>query len=250
QQRLSRELPRRRGGADRSGGQDVHAQRCGHQQRRRPALGRRSGPNREHELQRVLAQRPRHRLWRDRMHHHHRSWHAARDGVRHVSADVDVSDGGRLQDGPRQHDHCGAMIGMKTVTSTTLRIQGGFTLAELMVACAIVGIVLAGTFVAMKQGANAYEYTTGRVEVQETGRVALDRMIHDLRSGSNVSAATATSITFQYIDEALATITVTYSLNGADILRNQTNPVAAAPQPETLAGGVNTFSLVYYDSNN
>lgn len=142
------------------------------------------------------------------------------------------------------------MIGMKTVTSTTLRIQGGFTLAELMVACAIVGIVLAGTFVALKQGANAYEYSTGRVEVQQTARVGLDRMIHDLRTGSNVTAASATSITFQYIDETSTTVSVTYSLNGTDLQRNQTNPVPATAQPETVIGGVNTLRLVYYDNNN
>ena len=138
----------------------------------------------------------------------------------------------------------------KSIISNTCRTQGGFTLAELMVACAVVGIVLAGTFVAMKQGANAYEYSTGRVEVQQTARVALDRMIHDLRSGSSVTAATANSITFQYIDETLTTVTVTYSLNGTNLQRNQASPVPAEPQPETLIGGVNTLSLVYYDSNN
>ena len=134
--------------------------------------------------------------------------------------------------------------------SKTFRMQGGFTLTELMVACALVGVVLAGTFVAMKQGANAYEYSTGRVEVQETARVALDRMIHDLRSGSNVTAASPNSITFDYVDETLTTVTVTYSLNGTDLRRNQTNPVPAAAQPETVIGGVNTLSLIYYDNNN
>jgi prepilin-type N-terminal cleavage/methylation domain-containing protein len=143
---------------------------------------------------------------------------------------------------------------MSAMTISTIssrgRRQAGFTLPELMVACALVGIVLAGTFVAMKQGANAYEFTSGRVEVQETGRVALDRMMHDLRSGSTVTAATANSITFNYIDETLTTVTVTYSLSGTDLQRNQTNPVPTVAQPETLIGGVNTFALVYYDSNN
>jgi len=139
---------------------------------------------------------------------------------------------------------------MRSTLSRTCRGQDGFTLTEMMVACAIVGVVLAGTFVAMKQGANAYEYSTGKVEVQETARVALDRMIHDLRTGSAVTAATPTSITFQYVDETLATVTVSYSLNATTLQRNQTNPVPAAPQPETLIGGVNTFVLVYYDRNN
>jgi len=152
---------------------------------------------------------------------------------------------------------------MTTMTIATIsnrrRRQAGFTLTELMVACALVGLVLAGTFVAMKQGANAYEFSSGRVEVQETGRVALDRMIHDLRSTSTVTTATANSITFTYkacpgelacVDATLIDVTVTYSLSGTNLQRNQTNPVPAAAQPETLIGGVNTFALVYYDSNN
>jgi Tfp pilus assembly protein PilW len=140
---------------------------------------------------------------------------------------------------------------MKTLTrKKRLRNQDGFTLAELVIACAMVGMVMAGTWVALQQGENAYQYGSGRVEVQENGRVALDRMIHDLRSGSNVTAATTTSLSFQYIDDTGATVTVTYSLNGTDLQRNQTNPVPAAAQPETVIGGVNTLDLRYYDRNN
>ena len=138
----------------------------------------------------------------------------------------------------------------KHTTRNRSRTQSGFTLAELLIACALVGIVLAGTFVAMKQGANAYEFSSGRVEVQETARVALDRMMHDLRSGATVTAATGNSITFSYIDETLTTVTVAYSLSGTNLQRNQTNPVPAAAQPETLIGGASVFALVYYDRNN
>ena len=139
---------------------------------------------------------------------------------------------------------------LRTTLARTLRAHGGFTLPELMVACAIVGLVMSGTFVAMKQGANAYEYSTGKVEVQESARAALDRMIRDLRTGSAVTVATPTSITFDYVDETLTTVTVTYSLNGTNLQRNQTNPAPAAPQPETVIGGVNMFALVYYDRDN
>jgi Tfp pilus assembly protein PilW len=139
---------------------------------------------------------------------------------------------------------------MKTITLKTFTAQGGFSLAELLVACAMVGVVLAGTFVALQQGESAFQYGTGKVEVQQNGRMALDRMVHDLRTGSNVTAATTTSISFQYIDETAATVTVTYSLNGTDLRRNQTNPLPATAQPETLIGGVNALSVVYYDNTN
>ena len=139
---------------------------------------------------------------------------------------------------------------MKTFTLKTFKTQGGFSLAELLVACAMVGIVLAGTLVALQSGESAFQYSSGKVEVQQNGRVALDRMIHDLRTASAVTAATATSISFTYTDDTNTAVTVTYSLTGTTLQRNQTNPVPANPQPETVIGGVNTLSLTYYDNTN
>jgi prepilin-type N-terminal cleavage/methylation domain-containing protein len=139
---------------------------------------------------------------------------------------------------------------MKTMTLKTFTGQSGFSLAELLVACAMVGIVLAGTFVALQSGESAFQYSTGKVEVQQNARVALDRMIRELRVASAVAAATATSITFTYTDDTNTAVTVTYSLAGTDLQRNQTNPVPAAPQPETVIGGINTLSLTYYDNTN
>src|SRR3989454_12263849 len=65
------------------------------------------------------------------------------------SVDVD-DDGGSRQDRDRQHDHRPTVNTMKTTRMTTLRNQSGFTLAELLIACAVVGVVLAGTFVALQ----------------------------------------------------------------------------------------------------
>jgi prepilin-type N-terminal cleavage/methylation domain-containing protein len=135
---------------------------------------------------------------------------------------------------------------MKT-TPRDLTTQAGFTIAELMVACAIIGLIMAGTFVALRNGSDAYEYGVGRVEVQENGRVGIDRMIRDLRSASNIIAANQTSINFQYIDgDTGAVTTVTYSLDGTDLRRNQTAPAVAN---NIVIGGVNTLDLRYYDNN-
>jgi prepilin-type N-terminal cleavage/methylation domain-containing protein len=139
---------------------------------------------------------------------------------------------------------------MNTIRLERLRNQRGFSLAELLVACAMVGVVLAGVFVALQQGQNAFLYGTGKVEVQQNARVAVDRMVRELRLGSTITAANATSIAFSYIEDnagAPQTFTVTYSLAGTNLQRNQTAPVAAN---ETLIGGVNALALVYYDNNN
>jgi prepilin-type N-terminal cleavage/methylation domain-containing protein len=143
-------------------------------------------------------------------------------------------------------------MNMKTLTRA-LTTQHGFSLAELLVATSMIGFVLGGVFVALQQGENAFQYGTGKVETQQNARAALDRMAHDLRMGSNITAANATSISFDYIEDnagAPQTVTVTYSLNGTDLQRNQTNPVPAAAQPETLIGGVNTLAFVYYNRDN
>lgn len=132
----------------------------------------------------------------------------------------------------------------------TLGSQRGFTLVELVIAVAIVGLVLSGTLIALQQGENAYQFGSGRVEVQQSARMAVDRMIRDLRTGSTVTTSTATSVTFQYIDDTGATVTVAYSLTGANLQRNQISPAPGVAQPETLIGNVSAFSLTYYDGNN
>lgn len=137
-----------------------------------------------------------------------------------------------------------------TRTLKALGTQSGFTLAELLVACAMIGFIMAATFIALRNGQDAYQYGVGKVEVNENGRAGVDRMIHELRTASSIIAANQTSINFQFIDETGATVTVTYSLNGTDLQRNQTNPVPAVAQPETIIGGVNTLDLRYYDSTN
>jgi len=142
---------------------------------------------------------------------------------------------------------------MKTRLLNILRTQQGFSLAELLVATAMIGFVLGGVFVALQQGQNAFQYGSGKVEVQQNARAAVDRIVHDLRTGATITAANATSITFDYIEDnggAPQTVSVTYSLNGTNLQRNQTTPVLAAAQPETLIGGVNTLSLTYYDNTN
>ena len=128
--------------------------------------------------------------------------------------------------------------------------QKGFSVAELLVAAAMTSILMAGIFMVLQQGQNAYLFGAGRAEVQQTARGALDRITRELRTGTVVTASTASSVTFQFIDETGATVTVQYSLNGTNLQRNQTAPAPVAAQPETVIGGVNAFALTYFDSSN
>ena len=59
--------------------------------------------------------------------------------------------------------------------------QRGFTLAEMLVVCAIVGLVMASLLGLVMQGQQAYWFGTTQVDGQQTVRVALERMAKEIR---------------------------------------------------------------------
>lgn len=127
-----------------------------------------------------------------------------------------------------------------------LRDQRGYTLAELLTAMAVMGLLLAGLLLTLQEGQTAYQYGAGRAEVQQNARVALDRMLRELRAASSFTTSSASDVKFTYFDDTGANVTVEYSLSGTDLQRNQTG---AANQPQVLIGGVQSLAIVYYDIN-
>jgi len=126
--------------------------------------------------------------------------------------------------------------------------ERGYTLAELLTAMAVMGLLLAGLLLTLQEGQTAYQYGAGRAEVQQNARVALERMLRELRSASTITTSSANAVTFTYLDDTNTLITVAYSLSGAGapylLQRNQTG---AANQPDTLIGGVTSLAITYYD---
>lgn len=59
--------------------------------------------------------------------------------------------------------------------------QRGFTLAEMLVVCALVGLVMASLLGFVMQGQQAYWYGTTQVDGQQTARVAIERMAKEIR---------------------------------------------------------------------
>jgi len=119
------------------------------------------------------------------------------------------------------------------------RDQRGFTLAELLIVIAILGMMLAGLVTVQMQGQQSYLIGAHRVEAQQNGRVALELMVRELRSATAVTAIpSATDLTF--VDENGNTIQ--YSLSGAVI--NRTLNGVTTP----LIGGVVTFTLTYFSA--
>ncbi len=141
--------------------------------------------------------------------------------------------------------------------------ERGYTLAELLTAMAVLSLLLAGLLLTLQEGQSVYQYGAGRAEIQQNARVALDRMLRELRAATVITTSTSTDVKFTYCDgtdpaltpcTSAMLVTVEYTLSatpsaGHPVLlrRDQTG---AAGQPEALIGGVESLAITYYDANN
>ena len=130
---------------------------------------------------------------------------------------------------------------------TTLRDQRGFTLTELLVVAAVLGMILAAVVLVQQQGQQAYIFGSHRVEVQQNNRAALELMVRELRSATSVTAVpSATNLTF--LDENGNTIQ--YQISGALLNRTVTVASTATTTTTPLIGGVQTLAMAYYSDWN
>lgn len=59
--------------------------------------------------------------------------------------------------------------------------ERGFTLAEMLVVCSIVGLVMASLLGLVMSGQQAYWFGTTQVDAQQAARVAVERMVREIR---------------------------------------------------------------------
>jgi prepilin-type N-terminal cleavage/methylation domain-containing protein len=119
------------------------------------------------------------------------------------------------------------------------RSQRGFSLTELLVVCAALGLLMAGLLVIQTGGTSAYVIGSSRVAAQQNGRVALEMMVRELRSAQFVTLVTSdTDITF--VDEN--GVAVQYQASSGTLNRI----VAGASTP--LIGGVTSISFTCYSA--
>jgi prepilin-type N-terminal cleavage/methylation domain-containing protein len=151
--------------------------------------------------------------------------------------------------------------------------QRGFTLAELLVVTALVGLVMAGVLSLLMSSNQSYQRGTNQVEAQQSARVVMARMAQEIReAGYNPSSATtfnplstfsASSLTIQNdwnangaIDPTLTVVDpvkgtsrgeqVTYTLSGNTITRQES---AVDAGPLVVIGGVQSLAFEYLDIN-
>jgi prepilin-type N-terminal cleavage/methylation domain-containing protein len=121
-----------------------------------------------------------------------------------------------------------------------LKNERGFTMAELLVATAVAGLVMAGVFLVLRGGQQAYLLGSSRVETQQNARVALDLMTRELRSATSITLIPGTTdITFQ--DQTTPTPkTIRYALAGTTLNRTEDGTTTA------LIGSVQALAMTYY----
>ncbi len=143
--------------------------------------------------------------------------------------------------------------------------QSGFTLAELLVVVAVLGLILAGILGIQQQGQLAYLVGSNRVEAQQNARVAITLMGRELRAACAVAALSATSVQYTMVEPSRAgsvdcsspvagdIVAVRYALSGSILYRDQVVPPTALPalgSGTALIGGVAGLTFTGYDSAN
>jgi prepilin-type N-terminal cleavage/methylation domain-containing protein len=123
----------------------------------------------------------------------------------------------------------------------------GFTLTELLVVTAVLGILMLGVLAVQRQGLAAYLTGTGRVEVQQNARAALETMLTEVRLAQAVTAVSAGCGTGPVPTGGGATglsindqtgVAQQYQLVGFDLQRNGV----------VLVGGVQALRIWCYDA--
>jgi len=134
---------------------------------------------------------------------------------------------------------------------------GGFTLVELLVALAVVGLVMGATLTVLQQGQDGYVRAVARLEAQQSARVALERVAREIRTAgfdptgaafAAIMSPAPTSFTIQkdlngngVIDAAGEA--VTYLLRGTTLRRN----AGGGAQP--VIEGVTELTFTYLDAD-
>lgn len=151
--------------------------------------------------------------------------------------------------------------------------ERGFTLAELLVVTALVGLVMAGIFTLLMSSNQSYMRGTNQVEAQQSARVAMARLMQEIReAGYNprgvitfdpIVTFSATGFTIQndwnangVIDNTLVITDpvkgtgrgeqTIYALSGNNLTRRETGVDAAALN---LISGVQALSFQFLDIN-
>ncbi|HEY3346275.1 MAG TPA: prepilin-type N-terminal cleavage/methylation domain-containing protein, partial [Nitrospirota bacterium] len=135
--------------------------------------------------------------------------------------------------------------------------QGGFTLAEIMIAIVIFALVIgvaADFFLGQK---NAMQKEEIKSEMQQSTRIAFDRMVREMMmmgygaaTDAKILTASPADLKFEtYFDTPAKMYSIEYSLEGTRLKRTSQEVVAGTPPPpvvDYIVDNVNSLSFAYF----
>ena len=92
----------------------------------------------------------------------------------------------------------------------------------------------------LAEGVKGWFYVTVREDISQSGRVAMERMLREVRNTASDCITTATATTFVFGTDLSDCNAINFSLAGATIERNGVD----------LADNVQSLAFTYYDANN
>jgi prepilin-type N-terminal cleavage/methylation domain-containing protein len=121
--------------------------------------------------------------------------------------------------------------------------QKGYTLVEIIMVIVILGVIGAFTFHFVANGVQAFKKSSARKDLYDQGRLALERMVRELRDGKEVTDCSTDSITFKVAHPAAFGVVdeIKYQLNGTDLER--VGDPSGTPLTAVLASNVTSLSL-------
>jgi len=125
--------------------------------------------------------------------------------------------------------------------------ERGFTIAELLVTIAVMGMVLASIIIFQSTGAKLFRMNEAAVESQQNLRVATERMAREVRQGMGGSFSfspgvfTYDSLRFQLPTLPVKTIQYRLDASTGEIIRDETVNGVTSSKP--IAAGVRSLSF-------
>ena len=121
--------------------------------------------------------------------------------------------------------------------------QKGFTLIEMMVVVAILGVIVLGLVTFFTGGAKSWVSGQYQLTAQRNARQAMDRMVREIREGNNFAIGAGNdSVTISYLS-SFDKDPVTYKLSGT-VIEREVNSVSSP-----LINNVKTLSFTSTDSS-
>jgi prepilin-type N-terminal cleavage/methylation domain-containing protein len=115
----------------------------------------------------------------------------------------------------------------------------GFTLIELIIVIVLLGIISVIATKMLAQGFNAYLTGKNILNADWQGRLAMERMVRDIRAirspTAGITTATATQLAFTDTNGT----DIVYQVSGSNLMRNS----------QVLADGVQSITFSYFNQN-